>query len=366
MARKKFRFANGYGTIYKLSGNRRRPWIARKTTGWEYDEKGERVKQLWLTIGYYETENKAISALEEYNNNGFSPNADKYTFDDLYKIWSERKYEKIAPSNSKGYKSAYKRFDTLATMKMRDIRAKHLQDIIDNNNWNYPMKQRAKSIMMGVYALAMENDITQKDYSKYVDVGSKKDDKKKKLENGEVLEDKRAIPFTDEEIKLLWSNIDIPYLDTILMMIYTGFRCSELLGLLNSNIDLENRFIVGGMKTEAGENRTVPIHKDVLPLFEKYYGDGKNKYLIPNKRDNQMHYESYTTYKWNPIMKQLKLKHHTHDCRKTFATKADAQGMDRLCLKLILGHAIPDVTEKVYIIKTKEDLRDALDAIKLC
>ena len=32
------RLANGIGTVYKLSGNRRNPYIVRKTTGWEIDE----------------------------------------------------------------------------------------------------------------------------------------------------------------------------------------------------------------------------------------------------------------------------------------------------------------------------------------
>lgn len=27
---------NGYGSIYKLSGNRRKPWCVRVTQGWEY------------------------------------------------------------------------------------------------------------------------------------------------------------------------------------------------------------------------------------------------------------------------------------------------------------------------------------------
>ena len=29
---------NGFGSVYKLSGKRRRPWVARKTTGWTFNE----------------------------------------------------------------------------------------------------------------------------------------------------------------------------------------------------------------------------------------------------------------------------------------------------------------------------------------
>lgn len=55
---------NGYGTVYKLSGNRRRPWIARKTIGWS-----EEGKQLYYTIGYFKTRAEAMAALAEYNKN---------------------------------------------------------------------------------------------------------------------------------------------------------------------------------------------------------------------------------------------------------------------------------------------------------
>ena len=53
---------NGYGSVYKLSGNRRKPWIARVTI--EYDE--QTGKQTYETIGYFKTEVDAEFALNEY------------------------------------------------------------------------------------------------------------------------------------------------------------------------------------------------------------------------------------------------------------------------------------------------------------
>ena len=37
--------ANGVGTVYKLPGNRRNPYIVRKTIGWEIDIKTGKHKQ---------------------------------------------------------------------------------------------------------------------------------------------------------------------------------------------------------------------------------------------------------------------------------------------------------------------------------
>ena len=39
------RLANGVGSVYKLSGNRRNPYIVRKTIGWEIDPESGKTKQ---------------------------------------------------------------------------------------------------------------------------------------------------------------------------------------------------------------------------------------------------------------------------------------------------------------------------------
>lgn len=55
------RRANGSGSVYKLSGKRRKPWIARITTGWAEDG-----KQQMKTIGTYATKKEAQAALDTY------------------------------------------------------------------------------------------------------------------------------------------------------------------------------------------------------------------------------------------------------------------------------------------------------------
>ena len=53
--------ANGAGSVYKLGGKRRKPWIARFTTG--YDDQGNQTR---LTIGTYATKKEAQTALDAY------------------------------------------------------------------------------------------------------------------------------------------------------------------------------------------------------------------------------------------------------------------------------------------------------------
>ena len=54
---------NGFGSVHKLPGNRRKPWRARKTSGWVTDSKTGEVKQKYVTIGYFSTQKEALQAL---------------------------------------------------------------------------------------------------------------------------------------------------------------------------------------------------------------------------------------------------------------------------------------------------------------
>lgn len=57
--------ANGTGSVYKNTGNRRKPYYARKTIG--YDENG---KQLFVSVGSFSTREEAERALiEEWGSN---------------------------------------------------------------------------------------------------------------------------------------------------------------------------------------------------------------------------------------------------------------------------------------------------------
>ncbi len=65
---------NGYGSVVKLKGKRRRPFCARKTVG--YDEKSHPI---YKPIGYYVKREDALMALAEYNRNPYDIDLAKIT-----------------------------------------------------------------------------------------------------------------------------------------------------------------------------------------------------------------------------------------------------------------------------------------------
>lgn len=74
------RLPNGYGSVVKMSGKRRKPYMVRKTIGWHLDETKGRQIQDFQIIGYAETRAEGLKMLAEYNQNPYDVNVAKVTF----------------------------------------------------------------------------------------------------------------------------------------------------------------------------------------------------------------------------------------------------------------------------------------------
>lgn len=351
------KMANGMGTVYKLSGRRRKPWVAKKTKGWSVDEEGCKVKQLYSTIGYYSTRAEALTALINYNQNPYDIDTANITFAELYDKWSEMHFQTIVPSAVRTIRSAYNHSKPLWNMRMRDIRPNHLEGAINNADVGQSTKQRMKSMYNMMYKYALKLEVVDKDYAQMCDAV--------KRGKPEIV----RIPFSDEEIQMLWDNIDYGFVDMVLIGIYSGWRPQELAILKISDIDLENNTMFGGLKTDAGRNRCVPIHSKIKGLISARMEQAKtlgSEYLF-NDPDcyagMHMTYDKYRV-RWNKICKKLGFSHRPHDTRHTFITLAKEAGINEYVIKLIVGHAIEDVTEKVYIHRSMEQLHTEIEKIK--
>ena len=93
---------NGYGSVTKLSGRRRNPYIARVTLG--RDDYGVLVRK---TLGYYPTRKDALAALAEYNRDPYDLTAEKLTFGAVYQIWYDRHSQDVSAASSRRYAYLY-------------------------------------------------------------------------------------------------------------------------------------------------------------------------------------------------------------------------------------------------------------------
>ena len=336
---------NGYGTTYKLSGKRRRPWIARVTTGWE-DK-----KQLFYTVGYYETRAKAMAALAEYHKNPIGERGD-ILLKDLYEEWAKVRYPKLSKKTIDTYTTAWNHLMQLEKDKFKDIKTSHIQAIIDDMDLKGPSRSschKVKVLAGLLYKYALADDIVDRNYAEMVELPS--EEKKVK----EI--------FTDIEIKIMESKVDeIEWMDTILIFIYTGMRITELLTLTKFNIDLENGFITGGIKTDAGKDRIIPIHPKIYSYVEKWYNT-KGSYLI-NKDGVKISVDHYRRAHYYTALEKAGVRKLTpHKARHTFASLLNKAGVDKTYIQKLVGHANYSTTANIYTHPDFVELKKAIEMI---
>ena len=238
-----------------------------------------------------------------------------------------------------------------------DSKSKQIVKYIGYYGKNYPSLRRVKVLYNQLYKYAMKNDLVTKDYSNYVDVSKYKNKTNKTFSH---------TVFTHTELETLWNNVDRnEYVSTILMLIYSGVRVSELLDLKKENINLQERwFDVVSSKTEAGI-RKVPISKKTLPYFEYWYNKNDSEYLLTTPECKHFDYKNYYRSYWQPLMKEMFMEHHRpHDTRHTCISMLAMNEVSQTLIKMIVGHAgAMTLTEKVYTHIEISKLIEAIDKI---
>ena len=341
--KQQFRHENGFGSIVKLSGNRRKPFAVRITTGWK---DGKQVRRY---LGYYQSEAEALIALAEYHKSGVNLDLSKLTLVEFFERW----YKRVEPTSTKtvleNHKMTRKRLGDLGKKPIKDIKADHIRDWMNAIDLKPKTKQLIKSTMNQVFEYAEENDIIQKNPVKFVKLDAKSE--------------KVGAIFTDQEINYLWENKDA-HVDnkTLLILIYTGMRIGELLSLKAENIHLDKGYMIGGSKTEAGRDRVIPIHNRILPIVKERLE--KYNHLAPNTNGTPSTYTAIN-HRINNLMDKLGWTHKIHDTRKTAISLMHRYGVPMEVIRVIVGHSGKGVTEQVYLYKDAQELVDYINKIEI-
>lgn len=122
----------------------------------------------------------------------------------------------------------------------------------------------------------------------------------------------------------------------------------ELLEVKNENVKLDERYLIGGVKTEAGKDRTIPISEKIYPLVVSYLSEDRMTYQTLLRK-----------WKHTPVLSG----HLPHDGRHTCATLMDDVDIPLKIRQQILGHKSKDITNRVYTHKTIQQLVAAINRI---
>ena len=413
--------ANGKGSAIYLGENRIKPWGARITIG--KDINGTPIRHF---IDFFETELDALVCLENYHKEPYAlyikedkynriaifpknpyplvsvkdPNKeliekikkDNYTFKQLYEKFKdvkmltkeeeqlEKKYH-IRPDNKPfgrhyclGMKTAFNNSKDLHDKVYKDLKASDFMKHLKECGRGKESQRQMVNLYMNLDKYALEEDIITKGYAQFITTTTSNRKEIKKAKDKKIEKDRL---FSYEQIEYLWNfetrskglkehtkkEREQFIRDFWLMLLYCGCRADELLSVYTANIFLNDNYFIGGLKTEAGINRTIPIHPAVKHLYEKYYNP-KNEFLFMQPNGNKMDYDYYLYhYKYNFKDLHPEVSEHTaHDARHTLRNELRKLNVKDIIINSIIGHSNDDVGEDIY---SHVSIEEKLEAIKL-
>lgn len=358
MARRKKhpKLPNGFGSIKYLGKGRYKPYGVYPPVT-EYTENGSITPQ---AIAYVETwdEGYEILATRKLENEGkIKVQTGVYinrtpTFKEVYEDFYKEKYRNELRENKKKTSSmystqaAFKNSAALHNIQFGQIRYKDMQDILNNCSLKHSSQELIVSLMHQMYQYAIKYDIVDKDYSTALFIPIPDDD-----ESG--------VPFSDEELKILWENKYNPVVQMILIMCYSGFRIKAFTDM---EVNLKDRYFKGGVKTRASKERIVPIHPAIYDMVKaRYHSKNLLGCTEVSFRDNMYTILIRLGIAYAPTGE----KHTPHDCRHTFSQLCEKYEVNENDRKRMMGHSFgADITNAKYGHRTLDDLRKQIEKIR--
>lgn len=319
--RKRMRLPNGFGSIVKLSGKRRRrPYMARKTEG--FDPKTG--YPIYKILGYFETYGEAYEYLSDYNRRPEETLARKMTFSEVYEAWM-KEYTTTPIKGRLPSESTIKHHDTayriharpLHDVPISEITAVRIQEVVTACSGGLAVQRHLKALFSQVSKFAVRAGLIQSNPTQLVRVTKS--------------EEVRRNPFTPEEVRDIWRMPQSKARDFTLILLYTGMRAGELCDPDLDISHLSEGYLIGGLKTDAGRGRIIPIHSEIKKVAHDFFSTTRS---------------AYETY--HEKFKKFFPGHVTHDCRRTFISQAQVCGMDSVASHKITGHVMKDIHYDIY------------------
>ena len=338
---KKARFKklpNGFGSIKKLSGNRRNPYAAYPpcTT---FSEIGSPI--LCKAIGFYETYNDAYQALTEYHKNPFNTDNAGITFKEVFEIYQKSKeYENLKPKSIYSKLAAYKHCEKIYNLEVRKLNKVICEEVLDAITAGSSTKKNVLTIMKTVIRYSMDMNLLTKDCTANISI----------VESDPIID---RIPYTKNEIALLWQHSDKWQYQIILILLYSGLRVNELLKNTIDNVNLEEKWIYvpKHLAKNKESERKVPIHDRTIVFFEKFINNpkrGDKINLIINDSGTVITYNNFCARDLKKLNKSLEHEHKFHDTRHTFASMGTEAGIPELYMQKIMGHKPKSILYNTY------------------
>jgi len=285
------------------------------------------------------------------------------TLNDLWEGYSKNNMLKLSKNKQTAYKIARRRLESIIARKIDTLTIDDLQDVVNKEAKTYYPAKDMKDLLSQLYQRAMTSNtnagrITQ-NLALFLTLPT--------------LEEKEAVPFSEEEINKLWKHYEKgdTFTGYILLLCYTGMMPGELLKCKKAMIDMEHCEIHGaGAKTDTRKKAAIAFPQFLVPVIEDLLSKTDNvKFVAMDaKTFYKRFYESVEAAGIdNPVTigTDGKEDHRLtpYSCRHTFGTEAVKAGFHPEIVKRMLRHSNTRTQEK-YTHLGSEEVHNAVDSLR--
>jgi len=312
---------------------------------------------------------------------------DKYhavPLDKIYLVseWAVRwldlyKKEKCSIKMYEQYKHIIEKYINIniGHLKLSSVKPAHIAAMM--NKYTNKSESFVKKIMLtlrGIFETAIDNEFCNKNPAKNISPEYKKPEEREYF-------NEKELSIIEKFCVLERSNIS----DALIVLLYTGVRREELLGLKFGDIcfeagtikinravtvDSSGKHLNEELKSESSY-RVIPMFPEVREILETkprisdfVFSKSNGDFQSPNgfssiysrllKRINRANDSENQIRELSP-----------HCCRHTFATHLSKNGVDIKIIQSILGHADISMTGNIYTHATIEGVKNAVKDVKL-
>ena len=396
------------GNAFKRTDNR---WCG---VVWYMDEKGERKRKSFSGTTKQEVNKKITDYIAVFNNEIMESDESRKTLKESMQKWLEVfKFPSVERTTYDRCECTAKHqiYSTLGDRIVSDITSADIKDLLNqemNEGYAYTTVKKVYVVLNEYFRYLTQQEIIIKNPMSSAPM-IKKSNFLAAQEKENLPEYDTVTVFTSEEIEKFkaeafrcWSNGKKIYQQAAayILMLNTGLRTGELLGLLNSDIDLENRVMhlqrgvkeitkrdgvdaehgrevkVGKLKSTASR-RDVPLNSTAIAMIEELRKEsyfGENSPLVADENGNYTRPVNFRK-RYYRILKAAGIEQKgLHSLRHTFATnlvngiKQEDGTIKSLTPRQVadlLGHSTSQITEMYYVRKDTARLNGITDDFEI-
>lgn len=341
-ARRHRKRANGSGTIYKMPGNRARPWGAKRNN---------------IFLGAFKTYAEAQKALERTTDDNIN---DKYnlTFAQIYERWRPIHAREVSKSQMGCYATAFKQSALLHDRKFRTLRKSDFTAVLlamEEAEMSKSSCEKVKQLFGQLSKWAMDEGIINQNHSKNVKTAAEQKSIKK--------------AFTEDQIKAIHNATGRARI-IALILIATGARTIELFNV--PLCDCHDNYFISGSKAKKGREvklRVIPVSDIGLAAYQELLSCARasgGRRLIDGYAGNRTSV-NFQKRDFRELMAEIGAEDDMtpYNCRHTFSTMAVKAGITPQLLCRMMGHEDIKTADKHYTHLDAEDILREISKVQM-